>query len=58
MRFTPDVTASARDIGRAEGRLEAVREIADAFAKFAISHPDPVVCDELWAFINYLRKLS
>jgi hypothetical protein len=57
MQFSPDVTQTAREAGRAQGRMDAVREISDAFAAFAISHPDPVVCDELWTFINYLRKM-
>ena len=31
--------------------------IAVDLATFATSHPDPVVADELWAFINHVRKL-
>lgn len=31
--------------------------IAVDLAQFATSHPDPVVADELWAFVNYVRGL-
>lgn len=31
--------------------------IAVDLAQFATSHPDPVVADELWAFVNHVRRL-
>lgn len=31
--------------------------IAVDLAQFATSHPSPVVSDELWAFVNYVRGL-
>lgn len=57
-RFSIDVGVYAREAGRVQGRQEAIHDITLAFSRFATTHPIPVVQDELWAFVNYLRELS
>ena len=51
-----DPVKTAREEGRLRGRLEMRNHIRDQFATFAVRHPDPVVSDELWAFVNHIDR--
>lgn len=43
-------------IGYIEGRKAMQQDFERQFAQWAQSHPDPVVCDELWAFVDKIRE--
>lgn len=51
-----DPVKTAREEGRLQGRLEMRNAIRDMFATFAVRHPDPVVSDELWSFVNHVDR--
>ncbi len=48
----------SREEGRIAGRKEMRDRIRDQFATFATRHPDPVISDELWAFVNYIERME
>ena len=51
-----DPVKTAREEGRLHGRMEMRNQIRDMFATFAVRHPDPVVSDELWMFVNHIDR--
>lgn len=50
------VQAVKRD-ALATGQRMMRDRIAVDLAHYATTHPNPVVSDELWAFVEYVRKL-
>ena len=52
----PNPVREARAHGYRDGATWMRNTLADAFATYATSHPDPVVSDELWTFVNYIRS--
>ena len=53
-----DPVPFAREAGRSLGQREMRDRIRDAFATFATRHPDPVVSDELWPFVNFIERME
>lgn len=51
-----DPVRTSREEGRLQGRKEMRDLLRDAFATFATSHPNSVVADELWTFVNHIEK--
>lgn len=51
-----DPVRTSREEGRLQGRKEMRDYLRDVFATHAASHPNPVVADELWTFINHIEK--
>jgi hypothetical protein len=51
-----DPVRHAREEGRLQGRKEMRDLIRSLFVSFASSHPDSVVCDELWMFKEHIEK--
>lgn len=51
-----DPVRHAREEGRIQGRKEMRDLLRGMFTSFASSHPDPVVCDELWTFKEHIEK--
>ena len=51
-----DPVKTAREEGRLQGKLEMRNAIRDQFATFAVHHPDPVISDELWMFVNHIDR--
>lgn len=52
----PQLTAEAEGI--ATGQRMMRDRIAVELAQFASSHPDPVVSDELWTFVDHVRRIT
>lgn len=52
--FQPD-TAQAKAAGFSEGARYMRDKVEHLFAQWATTHPDPVVADELWTFVEKLR---
>ena len=52
-----DPVAAVKVDALATGQRMMRDRIAIDLAAFAIAHPDPVVADELWSFINHIRGL-
>lgn len=53
-----DPVRTSREEGRLQGRKEMRDQVRDQFAIFASRHPDPVVSDELWTFVNYIERMD
>ena len=53
-----DPVRTSREEGRLQGRKEMRDQIRDQFATFASRHPDPVVSDELWTFVNWIERMD
>jgi hypothetical protein len=53
-----DPVRTSREEGRLQGRKEMRDAIRAQFVSFASSHPDPVVTDELWTFVNYIERMD
>ena len=53
-----DPVRTSREEGRLQGRKEMRDSIRDQFATFASRHPDPVVSDELWTFVNWIERMD
>lgn len=51
-----DPVRFAREEGRLQGRKEMRDQLRDTFASFAASHPNPVIADELWAYVGHIEK--
>jgi len=51
-----DPVKTSREEGRLQGRKEMRDQIRDQFAIFASRHPEPVVSDELWTFVNWIER--
>jgi hypothetical protein len=51
-----DPVKTSREEGRLQGRKEMRDQIRDRFATFASRHPEPVVSDELWTFVNWIER--
>jgi hypothetical protein len=51
-----DPVKTSREEGRLQGRKEMRDQIRDQFATFASRHPEPVVSDELWTFVNWIER--
>ena len=58
VRTMLDPVRTSREEGRLQGRKEMRDSIRDQFVTFAMTHPDPVVRDELWAFKEHIEKAS
>lgn len=52
----PNPVKEARAHGMREGQTLMRDRLADEFAVFATSHPNPVIADELWAFVEHIRR--
>jgi hypothetical protein len=48
----------SREEGRLQGRKEMRDHIRAQFATFATRHPDPVIADELWTFVNHIERMD
>jgi len=48
----------SREEGRLQGRKEMRDRVRDQFATFASRHPDPVISDELWLFVNHIERMD
>ena len=48
----------SREEGRLQGRKEMRDRVRDTFATFATRHPDPVISDELWLFVNHIDRMD
>jgi hypothetical protein len=53
-----DPVRTSREEGRLQGRKEMRDQIRDQFATFASRHPEPVVSDELWTFVNWIERMD
>jgi hypothetical protein len=53
-----DPVRTSREEGRLQGRKEMRDQVRDQFATFAARHPDPVISDELWLFVNYIERMD
>ncbi|MEN6403070.1 MAG: hypothetical protein ABFD94_14085 [Armatimonadia bacterium] len=53
-----DPVRTSREEGRLQGRKEMRDQVRDQFATFASRHPDPVISDELWLFVNYIERMD
>ena len=53
---TLDPVRTSREEGRIQGRKEMRDQIRNQFATFASRHPDPVISDELWTFVNWIER--
>lgn len=53
-----DPVRTSREEGRLQGRKEMRDQIRDQFATFASRHPDPVISDELWTFVNWIERMD
>ncbi|MEN6301955.1 MAG: hypothetical protein ABFD96_04480 [Armatimonadia bacterium] len=51
-----DPVRTAREEGRMQGRQEMRDLLREQFTTFATSHPNPVVCDELWMFKEHIER--
>lgn len=51
-----DPVRTSREEGRMQGRKEMRDHIRGTFAAFASDHPNPVIRDELWAFIEHIER--
>jgi hypothetical protein len=51
-----DPVRTSREEGRLQGRKEMRDQIRDQFATFASRHPDPIISDELWTFVNWIER--
>ena len=58
IRHMLDPVPLAREAGREAGRREMREQLRATFASFAATHPDPVVCDELWTFIDHIDRMG
>ena len=56
VRILADPFRIAADEGRKVGAREERERIKSQFAAWATRHPDPVVSDELWAFVNKIGR--
>ena len=41
-----------------QGAMIMRQQIVDQFAQFATTHPDPVVANELWEFVDKIRAMK
>ena len=48
------VALARRDALHAGQRMMRDR-LAAEFAAFAVNHPNPVIADELWSFVHFIR---
>lgn len=53
-----DPVRTAREEGRLQGRKEMRDLLREQFATFAASHPNPVICDELWMFKEHIERAA
>jgi hypothetical protein len=53
-----DPVRTSREEGRLQGRKEMRDQIRDQFATFASRHPDPIISDELWTFVNWIERMD
>jgi hypothetical protein len=53
-----DPVRTSREEGRLQGRKEMRDRIRDQFATFASRHPDPIISDELWMFVNHIERMD
>jgi hypothetical protein len=51
-----DPVGSVRREALETGKRIMRDKLAVDFAMFATNHPDPVICDELWSFVEHIRK--
>ena len=51
-----DPVRFAREEGRIAGKKEMRDKLRADFASFAYGHPNPVVSDELHAFVEWIEK--
>ena len=58
IRAMLDPVPFARNEGRKVGQREMRDRVRDEFARFATRHPDPVISDELWTFVNYIERME
>ena len=58
IRTWVDPVPIAKQAGRQQGQREMRDRIRDTFATFATRHPDPVISDELWTFVNYIERME
>ena len=55
MLFETDHARLRRE-GEAAGKREMLDRVEALFAEWAVTHPDPVVRDELWGFVDRIRR--
>jgi len=53
-----DPVRTSREEGRLQGRKEMRDQVRDQFATFASRHPDPIISDELWLFVNHIERMD
>jgi hypothetical protein len=53
-----DPVKTSREAGRLQGRKEMRDQIRDQFATFASRHPEPIISDELWLFVNHIERMD
>ncbi len=53
-----DPVRTSREEGRLQGRKEMRDQIRGQFATFASRHPDPIISDELWTFVNFIERMD
>jgi hypothetical protein len=55
MLFDTDYSRMKRD-GYTLGERDALDKVEAMFSQWAMTHPDAVVRDELWGFVNKIRE--
>ena len=55
MLFETDHSRNKRE-GYLLGERETLDRLEAMFTQWAVTHPDAVVRDELWAFVNKIRE--
>ena len=55
MLFDTDYSRMKRD-GYTLGERDALDKVEAMFVQWAMTHPDAVVRDELWGFVNKIRE--
>lgn len=54
MLFETDYSRTKRD-GYVLGKRDTLDAMEQMFSQWAMTHPDPVVRDELWGFVDKIR---
>lgn len=55
MLFETDFSRTRRE-GYLLGERETLDKVESMFSQWAMTHPDAVVRDELWGFVNKIRE--
>lgn len=55
MLFETDFSRTKRE-GYILGERETLDKVEAMFSQWAMTHPDPVVRDELWGFVTKIRS--